>query len=156
MNKLVIPEHFVTYIPGDKVKTLKEPSLIVSIKGRFDTRPEIHEKHTVFRLDFDVGDWAVEGGHNLQPEQIDELIKFLDENPKRDLYIHCTEGRCRSFTMASLLRRFERRYRIETLDITGPGGWMDRPTCNTFHRWMEAREEVERAQADEPSLDAPA
>lgn len=157
MDKLKIPDNFVTYIPGSKVAKLKEPSLIISIKGRYDSRPDISSKHTVLRMDFDVGDWAVDANYGLKEEQLDEMLAFLEENKGRNLYIHCTEGRCRSFTVAKLLRQALRMYYIEDIDgLTGPGGMLDRPTCHTFHRWLEAREAAKAETPAEPALDAPA
>jgi len=141
---------FITYIPATAVAKLKEPSVIISIKGRYDTRPELNEKHTVFKLDFDVGDWARDGGHLLKPEQIDELFKFVDSVKGRDIFIHCTEGRCRSHTIAKLLRaQYRKDYYLQHHDLSNAEGqWIDRPTCGIWHDHIEKLELEELRQAD--------
>lgn len=129
----------ITYIPADAVANLEEPSVVISIKGRHNDRPAIDPKHTVFELDFDVGDWAVECGYTLKTEQIDALLKFVESVKGRDIFIHCTEGRCRSYTIAKLLRnRFREVYYVGPCELSDGGQWLDRHTCNTWNNYMES------------------
>lgn len=126
-------ECFITYIPAENVAKIEKPSAIISIKGKYNDRPDIPEMHVVHKLDFDVGSWAVECDAGLRPEQIDPLIEFVNAHPDKDVYVHCTEGRIRSYTIAQLLYRKVDRY-VEVMELTGPGRVMDRSTQRT---WME-------------------
>lgn len=129
----------ITYIPADAVAKLEEPSVIISIKGKHNDRPAIDPKHTVFHLDFDVGDWARECDAGLKTEQIDALLKFVESVKPRDIFIHCTEGKCRSYTIAKLLRsRYRDEYYLDHHKLSDSGQWLDRHTCNTWNNYMES------------------
>lgn len=143
-------ERFVAYIPAENVAKIKEPSLVVSIKGAHNDRPEINEqKHHVFKLDFDVGDWAVECSRNLQEQQVIDLLAFIElhKDSGRDLYIHCTEGRIRSYTIAKLLQREGLFYIDRANKLLGPGQCLDREACNTFNGYIE---KLEKLAEEEP------
>lgn len=148
-------EQYVAYIPAENVAKIKEPSLVISIKGAHNDRPKIDEqKHHLFKMDFDVGDWAVDCEKNLQEQQVIDMMAFLDthKDSGRNLYIHCTEGRIRSFTVASVLRQLGLFTGARGNPLLGPGGCLDRPTCNTMNDYftkLEREEDAEPAQVVE-------
>lgn len=137
--------NFMTFIPAGNVAKIKEPALVVSIKGAHNDRPKIDDKkHHVFKLDFDVGSWAIESGYELKVEQLEQLMAFLEthKDSGRDLYIHCTEGRIRSYTIASMLRG-EVNYDLDSTHLlAGPGRVEDRDTCRTCLDFFRNRPEV--------------
>lgn len=147
-----VPELFVAYIPAANVAKIPEPSLVVSIKGRYNDRPNINRNiHHVFELDFDVGSWAIEANYNLQEEQIVNLMAFLKEHEGsgRNLYVHCTEGRIRSYTVADVLQRYTdfKMARRTECTLLGPGGAGDANTRDTLFDYFFKLEEAEEAAA---------
>lgn len=148
----------VAYIPATNVAKIKEPALLISIKGKHGDRPAIDEKkHHVFKLDFDVGDWAVECDANLQESQVEQLLDWLTvyKDSDRHLYIHCTEGRIRSYTIATLLRHEGMVYIDRTNPLLGPGQSMDRNTCNVFNAYIEKLEAAEEAEEEKAAAAEP-
>ncbi len=144
---------FVAYIPAENVAKIPEPSLLVSIKGKYNDRPNIdREKHHVFNLDFDVGEWAIDAGYNLQPAQVEELLAFLEthKDSGRNLYIHCTEGRIRSYTVAEMVQRegFYRGVSRSECPLLGPGGAGDANTRDVYLDYIIAQEEAEEAAGE--------
>lgn len=145
-------KQFIAYIPAANVAKIKEPSIVISIKGAHTPRPEINEqKHHVFKLDFDVGDWAVECGKNLQEQQVIDLLAFLEthKDSGRDVYVHCTEGRIRSYTVATVLRQEGMFMSARGNPLLGPGGCLDRPTCNTMNEYFEKLEREADAEPEQ-------
>lgn len=147
MNKLAHRDkpakRFIAYIPAANVSKIPVPSIVISIKGAHNDRPQINEqKHHVFKLDFDVGDWAVECEKNLQEQQVIDLLAFLElhKDSERDVYVHCTEGRIRSYTVATVLRQEGMFMSARGNPLLGPGGCLDRPTCNTMNAYFEKLE----------------
>ena len=139
---------FLAYIAATSVSKIPEPSLIVSIKGKYNDRPNIDRvEHHVYELDFDVGSWAIDAGYNLQTEQLDGLVAFLNEHKDsgRNLYVHCTEGRIRSYTVADILQRYTDYTMVRRADcaLLGPGGVGDATTRNTLLDYFIALEEAE-------------
>ena len=145
-------KQFIAYIPAANVAKIKEPSIVISIKGAHNERPEIDaKKHHVFKLDFDVGDWAVECEKNLQEQQVIDLLAFLEthKDSGRDVYVHCTEGRIRSYSVATVLRQEGMFMSARGNPLLGPGGCLDRPTCNTMNEYFEKLEKLAEDKSEE-------
>lgn len=130
----------IFYIPASAVEKLTEPSLIVSIKGRYNERPEIDEKHTVLKLTFDTQEMP-NADYHFKPEMVDEVLAFVKANPGRDIYFHCTEGACRSYTLARCLGRWAHRADVDldldTCEFTNHANWLDRKTCNVWNNRVD-------------------
>lgn len=130
----------IFYIPASAVAKLTEPSLIVSIKGRYNDRPEIDAKHTVLKLNFDTQEMPNPDYH-FKPEMVDEVLAFVKANPGRDIYFHCTEGACRSYTLARGLERWAYRNDVEleegACEFTNHSNWLDHKTWNIWNSRVE-------------------
>lgn len=97
----------VKNISKDSVANIDHRTPLISICDRFGARPPIPGSKAgrrVLYLEFDPGD-HYEGATLITAEQVKDIKAFVDSLPSdtKFLYIHCGEGRIRSYTVAAAL-----------------------------------------------------
>ena len=65
------------------------------------------------------------------------------------MYVHCTEGRIRSYSVATVLRQEGMFMNARGNPLLGPGGCLDRPTCNTMNEYFEKLEKLAEDKSEE-------
>lgn len=96
----------ISNISKDAVSSIPPMAPLISISDRYSSRPTIphKEQRPLLMVDFFPGD-HLEGSHYLITEQMAlDIKRFIDSVPDGEhIYVHCTEGRIRSYTVVTAL-----------------------------------------------------
>ena len=133
-----------------------DPKLpLVSITDRYSNGVSIPHKdqRPLLQLEFFPRDHAPEIAveHCMTIERADQLIKFIEEQREAGaevIYIHCTEGRVRSYSVCAALESLPGFYHDHS-DACIKTGILDRYTFNLLGDRCDAYDEARSAGAEE-------
>ena len=89
---------FVTFVPRSVAEQITDDVILISIRSRYDSWPDFKSKGPILRLTFDTN--AEYGNKLFDAEDFALVDTFLQQNPDKNIVIHCTEARMRSPALA--------------------------------------------------------